>query len=490
MIESFIKEYLVSLNLKVNNSQFTEFTGKLKQLDSMTEEITSKTAKGVAFATGIVVSFLASVTGGVAAFLDGLAQSDIETEKFAKRMWMTEEAARQLEIVLNAMGEDFASLEDIAVNDELRDYFFRLKKESSELMPPAELQGKLRGIREIRFEFMRFRQIVSYTAQWVGYYLTQYLEKPLGNMKMTLSDINDFLKDNMQVAAKKFAKVLAIIVEMTVSLVNIFIRLGQKSREFWDNLSDGQKAGAKMSSLVALTVVMTKLIKLTSPIGKFVAIVSALFFLISEYQRYLGGANTKFDKLFDQIHNVFGDKELGIAFRETLKDILDLVNSFMEQWKEFDKIIQDLTGFTTLELVLRSIKDQLVMLLDLISAIAKIITWFNNLITEGFKNWKDFWDTGDLRFLFSDMDHETKQPREKKEKTGGFLSNMPIYDPAKIAERAARSKGNVSNQNLTDNRRVVNGGFNPVYNIYGSDANKTAREADRFNKMLMIRAFS
>ena len=488
-MESFIKEYLVSLNLKVNNSQFNEFTGKLKQLDSMTENITFKTAKGVASATGIVVGFLASVTGGVAAFLDGLAQSDIETEKFATRMWMTKEAARQLEIVLNAMGEDLGSLEDIAANDELRNYFFRLKKESNELLPPAELQNKLRGIREIRFEFMRLRQIVSYTAQWVGYYLMQYLEKPLNNTKLTLSDINDFLKDNMQEAAKKFAKVLAVIVEMAMSLVNIFVKLGYKSREFWDNLSNEQKAGAKISSFLVLGAALFKLVKLTSPIGKFVAVVGALFFLISEYQRYLGGASTKFDKFFDSIYNVFGDKELGIAFTEMLKEVFNLINESAEAWAEFDDTVQSLTGFTTLELVLRTIKDQLVIILDTITLLSKIFGWVNNAMTEGSKNWKDFWDTGDLRFLFSDMDHDTKESKDKKDKPGRFLSNMPVYDPARNA-RTSMSRKNELNQNVTDNKKIVNGGFNPVYNIYGSDAKKTSQEADKFNRMLMIKAFS
>lgn len=488
MVQEAIKDYLVSLNLKVNNSQFSEFTGKLKELDNMTASITSKTAKGVASATVIVVGFLASVTGGVAAFLDGLAQSDIETEKFAKRMWMTEEAARELEIVLNAMGEDFSSLEDIAANEELRGYFFRLKNEAKELLPPKELQDKLRGIREIRFEFMRFRQLVSYAAQWVGYYLTEYLDKPLGKTKLTLRDLNNFLKDNnMHETAKKIAKGLALIVRVSANLIGIFVKLSYNIKDFWDNLSAGQKSGAKISGTIALFMILIKLIKLTTPIGKFVAVIGTLFFMISEYQRYLDGASTRFDTFFDAIHNVFGDKELGISFTEMLKSVFDLINSVTDAFDEFDKVVKELTGFTSLELALRSVKDLLITIIELITMLAKILDFIFGGLGKGIKNWKDFFKTGDPKHLFFDTDEKDESNRNKNLRD--FLSNMPAYKPEKVA-RTSMSRSNISNYNTTDNKKVVNGGYNPIYNIYGNDATRTAREADKFNRMILNRAFS
>jgi hypothetical protein len=462
-VTDVVKDYLVSLNLKVNKSQYSEFTGKIKELDKLTENITNKTAKNVASATVMVAGFLATVTGGIAGFLDGLADSDMETEKFAKRMWMTEDAARSLRTTLNAMGEDMGSITDIAMNSELRGYFTQLQTEASKIAAPAELQAKLQKIREIKFEFMRFRLIVSYGSQWVGYYLTKYLEEPMARIKATLKGTNDYLENNIAKVAQKVAKNMMKVLNVVLMLVDNFLTLKKGADDFWASLDSGQKKVAGVAGLAAILPIAIKLISILSPVKKIALVIYAVLALITDFMNYNKGGKSPLGPLYDEINKVFGDKELIASFKEALEEVSIIMGELYDSYKTIDAEFKDATGMSILEAGLRTVKNFLLTILDTITLIGKIIgPWIS--LMNAVEKWKMDGKSGFLGAGGWGTDSKT-----------GYIT----YDPAKASAHSTTTNNQKSN--------VVNGGINPTYTIYGSNATAIAKNVNDTNTILMNR---
>lgn len=474
-VGNVVKEYLVSLGYKVNKSEYAEFAGSIKKLGGMTEDLTSNLAHSVASASVTVAGFLASVTGGVAAFLDGIAEADMDTEKFAKRMWMTEEAARSLEIVLNAMGEDLSSMEDIAMNSELRKHFFALKEEAKLILPPSELQEKLKGIREIKFEFMRFRMIVSYGSQWVAYYLTTYLEKPLERIKATLKAGNDWLRANLQSVAQKVAKALMVILDLVNAVVWAISSLVLSLKSIWDSLSGNQKETAKNAGAAGGVIgALYMLIKLKNPFMLAVTAITTALFLIKDFYDYMQGKDSIFTGLWEPLNKVFGDKELLIAFEDALMAILDAMSALGREYQALDNAFKKATGMGIIEFFLNNVKDALMFILNTITAIMKVAASITDMVTKliNFINGKGF------------ANNNTASEEGTKKTYGNVISavgsSMPMtsgLSGLNIAKEIAQWLANPS----------FGGQLNPTYNIYGSDPKQTANEANGYNMKLLIR---
>lgn len=468
MVGDVVKDYLVSLGYKVNKTEYAEFAGSIKKLDNLTTGLTSNLAKTVTSASVVVTGFLASVVGGVAGFLDGIAQADMDTEKFAKRMWMTEEAARSLEIVLNAMGEDLHSMEDVAMNEELRKYFFALRKEGERLLPPKELQEKLQGIREIRFEFMRFRQIVSYGAQWVSFYLTKYLDEPLGGIKSKLGEMNDFLVKNLPEIANKVAKGLMVVLKLAESLVWAIGGIVRAIKDVWDSISPQNKETAGKVGIIGA---LFTLLKLSNPLMIAITAITTGLFLLQDLFKAFRGEDSLLGEVWDPFIKVFGDKELIVAFEDALIAMLETIGSVFEIFKAIDDLVRDITGTGLLEGFLYLVKYLLVGILQLIEQIHgwinailgpisgiiekisgfKFPSWGGN--PEGFTPWGDF-GAGP-----------------------NFVGYLPGIDKTQAEERA-----------ITGQKQIEPSQLSPTYNIYGSDPKETAREANKYNESLLIRS--
>lgn len=465
-MNNIVKDYLVSLGYKVNKTEYAEFAGSIKKLDSLTTGLTSNLAKSVTSAAVVVTGFMASVVGGVAGFLDGIAQADMDTEKFAKRMWMTEEAARSLEIVLNAMGEDLSSMEDVAMNQELRKYFFALRKEGEQLLPPKELQEKLEGIRAIKFEFMRFRQIISYGAQWVSYYLTKYLDGPLKSIKSRLSSMNDYLVEKLPEIASKVAKALMVVLNLVEALVWAIGGIAKGVKELWESISPENK---KTAGQVGIIGSLVGILKMSNPIMlAIMAIVTALF-LLQDLFKAFKGEESMFGKVWDPLIKVFGDKEMLVAFEDAFNGLLDVVSAVFDIFVALDGAFKDITGTGLLESFLLLVKDLLVTILQLITMISGWVTAILDPITKLFD-------------LFSGLKLPSWGSNPEGFKAGGglgrsrYVDYLPGLDKTQTESRA-----------ITGQRQLASNTMSPTYNIYGSDPKETAREANKYNNALLIR---
>ena len=139
-----LKEYLVKLGWDVDELGLSKLQNGLSKVERSADSIGNKFVKNFAKAGTAVGGFLLTITSGTAKFMSNVATADLATERWARRMWTTEENARSLTTALDAMG---ASYEDIfyMTPEEYRN-MLELKNFSSSLKAPADVEKTLKQI--------------------------------------------------------------------------------------------------------------------------------------------------------------------------------------------------------------------------------------------------------------------------------------------------------------------------------------------------------
>lgn len=286
-----LKEYLVRLGWDIDELGYKNAEKQIKQF--------TKNAKGIGkgisasfVSAGIAVSsFLVAVNSAMVGLMTNVAQADLSVERFARRMWTSEENARSFTAALNAMG---ASMEDIYyMTPEEFENFIDLKNYAQQLKAPTELQNTLRLIRDIQHEFNRLKVIANYGTQWVVYYLGKYLGVDMQNLQEAFTRFNDWLAKNIPVWTEKIA-----------SFFYVFYRLGKTAVTFiskiislLDKLPTNIKiAGGAVAGFLALLK--------AGPIGWFIAALMALLLLLDDFQTWQRGGKSSLGPLWEQLSSI------------------------------------------------------------------------------------------------------------------------------------------------------------------------------------------
>jgi len=245
-----IKSYLISLGFSVNNNEFNKVNQALNDLSKNVQNTTSGMARDFIKASSTIVGALTGVTTASAGLIDHVAQLDLGYQKFALRMYMTTEQAKQLKIVTEAMGEN---INDIAWIPELRERYFSLMRQTGQLegQMGGDMGGTMRGVRDIRFEITRLKVEAQYALQWIAYYLVKYLAGPVGGFKGSLKDLNDWLTQNMPIWTDKIARWLAKVIGGFVDAVNKIYSFRTELEKLWGSLTKGQKTFLEFAGIVA-----------------------------------------------------------------------------------------------------------------------------------------------------------------------------------------------------------------------------------------------
>jgi len=428
-----MQEYLVSLGFKVNN---TQLDGMLKSLDKakdMTNSVAGKMTKNLATGGVAIVSFIATATAATAKFLEAMADADMETEKLARRLWITEESARSLENVLNAMGEDLGSLNDIAMNNELRDQFVELHALSKQLGAPKELQDQLKFIRSISFEFKKMKLIANYTLQNVAFYLTKYLGKSLTDIKSTLSNINEMIIKYMPIIAEKIAKGLYIVIRLGETLFKLVYAIGNMIFSILDRLPGRAKlalGALAMAGFMAL-----------NPFTLIVGALVLLLLMLEDYYAHSQGKKSVFGGMWDSID--------GIASKvSTITD-------------EVDKLFQNLTGMSTFEATLKIIDGFLASIADSFKLIGDELDFINQLINGKLSFKEAFSKGGDIlgrAFGISNLFTPTGIAGKLGEQFGtlfGSAAYNPLNNSGGVTQNKTNNMGVNINQTITTNDPVL-----------------------------------
>lgn len=333
-----IKEYLVSLGMQVDKKSFDAADSTIETLENGIKQFAGTTVKQMALAGTAVMGFFATASVGIASFLGGLAKADLETEKFATQMWVSKDAAAEINNTLKAMN---ATIEDLYLSPELLRNFQQLRSTINEIKPPREFQSQMKFIRSIQLEFQRLRLEGTYALQWIGFYLFKYLEGPIRNVKIGMQGFNDALTKNMPRWTQSIAQFLSWIVRMGVAaarggrdLIRLFAKLG-------DYIPDKLKIiGA---ALMALGFILK-----TGPFGMIFALFTGILLLLDDFYTYLEGGESAFGPLWKKLQDFFKMLKdtgiidrLGEAFTRTFRSIGDWIEKTVVWFEELFKKAQE-----------------------------------------------------------------------------------------------------------------------------------------------------
>jgi hypothetical protein len=269
-----LKSYLVKLGFDTDDSSFAKFKKTLNDSTAYVEGSTTGMTRSYVKAAGAIAGALTSIGIGTISLLDKLATQDMEYQKFAMHMFMGRDAAKQMKIATDALGE---SLDDISWNPELRKRYFDLIRQERAMSTPKSDQAQLKYLRDIRFEFTRLKVEATYGLQWVGHYLFQYLAGPIKNIREGMGKLNDWIQEKMPEWSDKIARGLTYAINIGEAVWRVIKKVYDGLKLIWDELPEN----AKMIAL-ALGVAF-------APISPALKVMTLLVALVDDFYAYLDG---------------------------------------------------------------------------------------------------------------------------------------------------------------------------------------------------------
>ena len=342
-----LKEYLVGLGFSVDDKTFDAAMGKMKTFEKVAGKMAGNVGKSVAKGSAVAVAALASVTVGVTKYVSSVADADMATEKFARRMWMTETNARSLQNVLSAMGESMDSIYDVAANAELRSSFFTLRADAAKLEGGPEIDEAMVKIRNVQFEVQRLKLLLSYASRYIAYYLTQYLAVPMEQFRQSLKAINDNGESLIKVWGDKVAKVLSWIVRLFaagakagMSLIQMIQRLPYEVK-------------VAMLAIAALGAIML------NPFTAVILAIGAILLLLDDFYTWQRGGESMFGDTWQQLSD-FQEKLANTTFesqalndlKEAVSDLAGLFGGLGDSWDKLKQKLSNLDGVKLIQGIL------------------------------------------------------------------------------------------------------------------------------------------
>lgn len=272
-MSNILEEYLVRIGAEVDKDAFAGAAKAINNLSGMLGKLGSILKYG-----GIFVG-LAKVTEAVIDNIKAVASADLEYQKLAQSMWVTKDTAKTLSVVLKTMG---ASQEDVAWVPELREQFFRLRQEMTELSTPADADNQLAWIREIGYDVQSLQLKLKMFKEWVVYYFIKELQPYIKEFQEFISWLNDKFGKNLPALARKVASVLASVVRVAMSLVKALKWLFEGIYNFIDALPSKTKA------LVAVFAVVGAAI-MAGPFGLMMMAIGTALIMLEDFFGYLEG---------------------------------------------------------------------------------------------------------------------------------------------------------------------------------------------------------
>ena len=316
-----IREYLVKLGAEVDLESMVKFDNQLNKMSKKVTQVFSlmrKTVTRLSLAySGLIVStykFSASV-----------AQSDIDLQRWARRMYMTEDGARSLKRTLDAMGlSSLEDLQDVALNPELKGQFLELRRLADSLAPSQEIKNNLREIRSVAFEFTKLRLQMSYFIDNLVSSIYKHAKPTVDKFKNWLKDLNQSLFNNMDSWSDKLGKIIGDTINFIGRMIKRFIELLGDLKAFYEEFPNLSKA---IIGGVATWMVAFK----SSGFLKTLLLFQSILTLYDDYKNYKEGAeDVKFPELWRAT-------EVGTFDEGGWADLIDLL------WTKFSEFFDDLT---------------------------------------------------------------------------------------------------------------------------------------------------
>lgn len=354
-------EYLVKIGWEVDIGSFRTTKGMFDLvLNGITEKLGPLGGAFANFAT-FAITGLAAVNKSMVNLLSTTAQLDLATERYARRMWTTEQNARSFSTALSALG--MSESDFFYATDEEIKRFRELRALGNAFQEPQELEDTLVLIRDIQFEFNKFKVLATYGSRMVAYYLKQYLGTTFDDARTKLREVTDWATKNLPKIAQFIAKIFSIAYQLLQAALYPIIGAIKAIISLWNSFSTNLKLG--------ITGIGTAIMLLKSgPLGWLIAAIVGLLLLIDDYIVWTKGGKSLFN---------WGVFQQGL---ENLKEELGpLVEKFNELAGTIDRLFEKLGLKDFLLDFIQAMIDLLGIVIDLATTAVKEITEFVDIIT-------------------------------------------------------------------------------------------------------------
>ena len=216
-----LKSYLVELGFEVDHPQLSRFNDALRSAGKLVEETTSGMVKSLLGAGAALTTALTGIATGTVALMDKVSQADLGYQLFARRMFMSTEAARALKIATDALGY---SLEDIVWGPpELQERYKALIEYQRGTVMAPDFEKQMRQIRDVRFEFTKLEVAGQYFAMNLVAALSRGLFGDENSLAKNLQKLSRWIQLNGTHLADSLARYLVpVIRDVAAIFTDIF----------------------------------------------------------------------------------------------------------------------------------------------------------------------------------------------------------------------------------------------------------------------------
>ena len=316
-----LKSYLVSIGVNFDQEKLKDIQNKLKNFANKLKQVFQKPAETIknfagkiskaftdinkqikAFMQTLQKAFSAvagfstailSASVAVGKFMNTLAKQDLELDNFSRRMGVSKKTAREFKSAVDSLG---ASVEDIQFNPELLKQYKELVADGRKMAVAGDYDKAMANIRSLGFEFVRLKNEANYVFQWVGYYLTKYLSGPMKEAKKYFQGFNEWIIKNTPQISQKIAEVMARIADVFGSVFKFFGKIGTALSQWWN----GQPSWIK-NMMAGAGILGAIFLGAQNPLIAIGMVISGIFLLIEDYQKWTEGKKTAFGKIWATI---------------------------------------------------------------------------------------------------------------------------------------------------------------------------------------------
>lgn len=340
-----IKSYMIRLGVDVDDISITKWDGTLKKLDSSFKSISGNLEKSdqkihnsIANRFSTLVKTTAKVAGvfatasiGISKFMHSIADSDMEMQKFARRLYISTDQAKALNNTLGAMDLSLGDLQDVAYNPELLKQYKEFLGLAKSFRAPEGMKQSFKDIRLIFSEFQKFNLTFNYFRERVVHFIYNTIRVPAQKFKNFLQLFNTKFAVNINKWAERLGTLLGMVLRMGLRIAEAFKNVGAFVLRLWNRLSDFNKR------LIGGFIFLNTVLK-ASPIWKLFTLLSGLTLLYDDYKTFSEGGVSS-EKLKPIWNFITEQRDNPDSF---FNKLLDAINKLIDFINDLGKLIQEI----------------------------------------------------------------------------------------------------------------------------------------------------
>lgn len=359
-----IKEYLVGLGFSVDKNSMGQAQNAMNGFEKGIKQFASKAAVAFGKAGLAVAGFVTAGVVGISKFMDSLGNQEIQMEMLSRTLWTTQQNAYAFSLTLKALG---ANLQELYLSPTLMKQYRELNSLALGMTPPTGYQQEIGTIQNISLEFKKMKLEASYAMQWIGYYFIKFMQGPLESVQNVLERINNIIVKKMPEWTKTVAKWMASFAQGAIYIYDALQKVYTWFKDFLSYIPTWTKLVVVGFAGLGLALEM-------GPFGIFVTALSAALLLLDDFYTYLHGGKSALGpfwaNLTQTFHSLFGGIGKNNPVASLTNDFKSLQTTLKSIGNWFNNLTQTLNKNGTFSSVLKSLKDLLTSIDDLLNAMS------------------------------------------------------------------------------------------------------------------------